>query len=174
MADGSGGDARGRAIVVSSAGAGSTVKLNSLTTFTDALGGDTNLADNNAFSRLDAYAGGTLQTPALITLDGVYIDEDASSTISTNQITTLTDGQIDFTGGVTYALGNVTNLARTIINVSGSGRVATFSKATNIDGANFFVAGARTCRFPWQRVTVMRPPIVTRSVIFRQPAPAAC
>ncbi len=143
IADGTGGDTRVRAITMTATGAGSNVKLNALTTFTDSNSGDTSLSGDAAFSRLDAYAGGILLTPALTTLDGVYLDEDTANAITTSQITSLKDGQVDFTGGAGYDLSNVTDLTHTTVNVSGAGRVVVIPKATTIDGASFYVtAGA--------------------------------
>ena len=148
IAEGLGGDNRGHAVVLTASGASSTIKLNALTTFTDLQGGDPNLGGNNAFSRLDAYAGGSLQTPALTTLDNVIIDVDAASFVVTSQITTLTDGAIDFTGAATYDLSNVTNLARTSVSVNGAGRVVNLPRATNIDGASFVVTGGAHLSLP--------------------------
>src|SRR5262249_14181581 len=88
--DGSGGDTRVRAVLITANGgtaAPSTVKLSALTTFSDVNAGDVNLGGDTAFSRLDAYSGGVLQTPALTRLTGVYIGRDAASSVNTAQIT---------------------------------------------------------------------------------------
>ncbi len=97
---------------------------------------------------MGAYGGGTLQTPALTTLDGVYINEDTANAINTSQISSLKDGQIDFVGAITYDLGNVTDLTNTTVNVAGAGRVIAFPKAATIDGAGFFVSGGAHLALP--------------------------
>ena len=131
-----------RAVTVTATGGGSNVKLNALTTFTDSESRRHQPFGRRRFSRLNAYAGGTLQTPALTTLDGVYLDEDSANGITTSQITSLKDGQVDFTGGSVYDLSNVTDLTHTAVNVSGAGRVIALAKASTIDGAIYVAAGA--------------------------------
>src|SRR5207237_7902043 len=110
-------DTRLLAFALPARAAGSTLMPSTTPIRSDAQSGDTDLTHDGAFSRLDAYGGGAVQTPTLTTLDGVYLDLDAASSISTAQLTALTDGQIDFTGPVTYPLGNVTDLTHTTINV---------------------------------------------------------
>src|SRR5205085_9654386 len=82
-----------RAVVVTASGSASgvpsTIKLNALTSFSDAYGGDTNLGADGATSRLHAYASGVLQTPVLDTLSGVYLDKDAASSINTAHTTQI-------------------------------------------------------------------------------------
>ena len=158
IADGNGGDYRVRAVTVTATSAGSIVKLNALTSFTDGQAGDTSLSGDAAFSRLNAYGGGALQTPSLTTLDGVYIDEDTANSINTSQITSLKDGQVDFTGTVVYDLANVSDLTHTNVNVGGANRAITFPKAATIDGASFDVTGGAhyRCRQPQPTTTRRR------------------
>src|SRR5207244_7778628 len=106
------------------------------------------LSGYEASSHLRAFAGGVLQTPALASLDGVLIDEDAANSISTSQITAITDGYVDFTGPVVYDLGNVTDLTHTTVKVAGAGRSISFPKATTINGASFYVSGGAHLSVP--------------------------
>src|SRR5262249_35813844 len=108
----------------------------------------TNLNADAAFSRLDAYSGGVLVTPALRTLNGVFLDEDPTGTIGTSQVTSLVNGSVSYTGGVSFDFGNVTNLSYTTVSVTGAGQNVTFANATNIDGASFYVSGGAHLSLP--------------------------
>src|SRR5262249_15360323 len=146
--DPAGGDTRRRAVTVTATGGGSAVNLSALASFGDVFAGDTNLGGDAAFSRLDAYFGGSLVTPSLTALDGGFIVRDDLRAFDTTHITDLTDGLVDFTGPATYDLGNVVNLTHTTVTVSGGGRTVSLGKASTIDGASFYVAGGATLSLP--------------------------
>src|SRR5262249_41038346 len=116
--------------------------------FNDGYAGDPNLNADAASSRLDAYANGVLQTPALTRLSGVNIDKDPTGSINTSQITDLTSSTVDFNGAATFDLSNVVNLTYSTINLSGAGRTLTLSRATGINGASFYVAGGAHLSLP--------------------------
>jgi hypothetical protein len=155
IADGTGGDDRGRDVNVQAVNSGSVVNLNALTTFTDASTGVYN--PGNGDSSLSATQGGQIQTPALTSLRQVNITLDQNSTLNTAAVTSLGNCTLTLNGTVNLAkvadahgnqftinggavnLSNVTNLSYGSVTLNGG--TVNLSKASDIDGASFVVNG---------------------------------
>ncbi len=119
------GDERYRAIDVTADGAGSTIDLSALASFTDSYAGSTSA--EYRFSTLTAKNSGVIDAGVLATLVGVNVTLDGTGTLPVGQIATLDNSQLTLSGdGASYA----------------------FSSLVNLDGSNVLVSGGATRQLP--------------------------
>jgi autotransporter-associated beta strand protein len=138
--DATGGDTRFRRINVTADGTGALVDLSALTSFTG-----TTRFDQFSYSTLTASSGGTVQVPALATLNLAQINYDGTGTLPTAQITTFTYSYANIKGGPPSFVG-VTTIQGSVFGVD---RVSvTLPAATTINEAQFFVSGGGTLALP--------------------------
>ena len=114
------GDTRQRSIDVT-ADAG-TVKLDALTTMTDAFGDGTGAVDGR-WSTLAVHNGGIITAPVLSTLVGVDLLYDGSGTLPTSSLTAVIQGRIT-ASGVAEILPNLADAEGSSLFVSGGGKLS--------------------------------------------------
>ncbi len=163
--DPSSGDTRRRSVDVLADGAGSTIRLDALTTMTDANGTASGDVDGR-WSTLTARDGGTIAAPLLVSLQGVDVLLDGTGTLDTAQWQSFTSGRLtidaegtnlaaleDATGTqlvVTHAhaaFPMLTTLRFGSVSLANGGTVA-LPLVSDIDGASFFVSGGVTLALP--------------------------
>ena len=157
------GDTRQRGIDVTADDG--TVRLDALTTFSDAFGNGSGAVDGR-WSTLRARDGGTIVDPRLTALNGVDVTLDGTGTIGTSQIVSMVSGRFNL-GGATADFGGLTDATNTVIAVDGvgasmpnlvmlPGATVTLSNGgtlavpavTDIDGASLYVHDGSTLAFP--------------------------
>jgi hypothetical protein len=104
--DPSGGDTRQRSVGIS-ADAG-TIRLDTLTTFTDVNGTASGNVDGR-WSSLVARNGGNITAPNLATLQGVDLSYDGTGSLPAASLRAVTSGRIT-ASGVTLTLANLSNV----------------------------------------------------------------
>ncbi len=125
IADPDSGDERYREIDVTADGAGSTIDLSALASFTDSYAGSTSA--ENRLSTLTAKNSGVIDAGVLTTLVGVNVTLDGTGTLPVGQFATLNNGQLTLSGdGASYA----------------------FTSLVNLDGSNVLGERRRERRFP--------------------------
>ncbi len=119
-------------VQITASGAGSSIDLTSLTSFTAQKG----------YGVLSDTSGATIIDPALLSLDGVDVTVDGAG-LSTALWTSLTDGSFTATGG-TYTFNLLTDFDSSSVYVSG-GAVVTFTafpSYNDVSGTVYFQASA--------------------------------
>ncbi len=147
IADPTDGDTRRRSIEVTADGIGSTIRLDTLASFTDINGTAAGETDGR-FSALAAHDGATIQAPLLTRLIGVDLAVDGGATLPTSQIASFRDGRITFVEPG-HDFGGLTDASRAQLVVSGI--PVTLPALDRIDGASFLVSGGGGLSLPSAR-----------------------
>ncbi len=162
--DATSGDTRRRSIDITADGTGSTIRLNALTSITDAQA--TGAGDVDGRWSTLTVRDATIEAPNLNTLTGVSLSISGLAVLPLAQITSITSGQIavsdldrafpsltETTGtqltmdGAHVDFPGVTSLRFGGVTLTGGGTVA-LPNLVDIDGASFFVSDGVTLSLP--------------------------
>src|SRR5262245_17026106 len=143
IVDPSTGDLRHRSIDVTANGAGSTVRLDALASFSDALGNASGNVDGR-WSTLAALSGGVITAPNLTTLIGVDANQGAASLLPIGALSTLTSGRFSV-DSADITLGALSSIDGSNFIVTGGGRIA-LPAVTNYNQASTDSFQSRTFR----------------------------